>query len=127
MATVTQKTIVADANGSHGAPGWIDTRGNVVVTMFVKAVGGTSVTVKPVATSNPDAHSSIAFTSADLGYTTPSFRETGDAAYTTTGVSIAAGESVTFHLDPSDLVPFVGLELASISGAVEVTATVYMA
>lgn len=126
MAEVAQHTITADSDGSYGSPGWIDTRGSVVVTMFVKAVGGTSVTVKPVATSDPAALSANPDSGA-LGYTTPSFRETGDTAYTTTGVALAAGGSVTFHLDPSDLIPFVGLELSSISGAVEVTATVYTA
>lgn len=126
MAAVAQHTITASDDGAYGTPGWIDTRGHVVVTMFVKAVGGTSVEVKPVATADPAALSANPDSGA-LGYTTPSFRETGDAAYTTTAVSLLAGESATFHLDPSDLVPFVGLELASMSGSVDVTATVYMA
>lgn len=110
----------------YGVPGWIDTRGSVVVTMYVTTLGGTSVDVRPVGTAAP-ASRSAAPSLSSAGLEALSYRTPGNAAYQSTLTSLNAGENETFHLDPSDFMPFIGLELDNISGAVVVTATVYLA
>lgn len=125
MPAPRQFTLTGNANGVLGGPYWIDARGATVITIHVSTLGGTSVDVRPVGTASPAAATNTPSTSSP-GFEALSFRTSGNAAYGSTAVTVNAGSAETFHLDPSDYMPFVGLQLSGMSGTVAVTATVYM-
>lgn len=126
MATeVLQKTVTASANGVYGPDTvWFDVRGRTFVTMSVKTLGGTSVDARPVGTADPAALSAAPGVGSP-GLESLSYRTTGNNAYASTATTINAGSSDTFHLDPADMMPFIGLQLSGMVGTVNVTATIY--
>lgn len=125
-AQTNQFTITASANGVYGPDSrFIDTRGYTFCTIFVTTLGGTSVAVRPVGSAHPSSATASPLGSAP-GTEALSYRTSGNAAYQSTTTTINAGAFDTFHLDPADFMPFIGLELSGMVGTVNVTATVYL-
>lgn len=123
---VDQFTITASANGTYGYNGrLINARGYTLVTMHVKTLGGTSVAVRPVGTADPAALATASSASSP-GLEAPSYRTSGNAAYASTTTTINAGAFDTFHLDPSDMMPFLGVELSGMVGTVNTTITFHL-
>lgn len=125
MKEAAQYSVTATANGVYGAPAWVDARGATVVTMYVKTLGGTSVAVRPVGTAAPASATGTPGASSE-GLEALSYRTSGNAAYQSTATTINAGAWDTFHLDPSDYMPFVGVELSGMVGTVNTTVTFYL-
>lgn len=128
---VVQYTITASANGTYGvgpsttADRFIDARGRMLVTMYVTTLGGTSVAVRPVGTANPNALAA-SVSGSSPGLEAVSYRTSGNAAYQSTATTINAGAYDTFHLDPSDMMPFLAVELSGMIGTVNTTITFYL-
>lgn len=127
-AEVVQYTVSADANGIYGfgAPSrWVDTRGYTFVTLYFSTLGGTSVDVRPVGTADPGANNLLPGASSE-GLSAVSFRPSGTATYASALTTVTAGDELSVHLDPADMMPFIGFELANMSGSVDVDVTVYL-
>lgn len=125
---VVQYTTSVDSDGIYGFGDpvrWIDTRGFTFVTMYVSTLGGTSVDFRPVGTADPGASNLLPAAGAE-GLSAVSFRPSGTAAYASTVSSITAGDELSVHLDPADMMPFIGFELDNMSGTVVTDVTVYL-
>lgn len=126
MKEAAQYSVTASANGTYGPSSrFIDTRGYTLCTIFVTTLGGTSVAVRPVGTAHPGG-GTVSPLAGSPGVEALSYRTSGNTAYQSTAATINAGAFETFHLDPSDFMPFVGLELSGMVGTVNVTATVHL-
>jgi hypothetical protein len=122
---------LASANGTYGVgltstdDRFIDARGRMLTTVYVSTLGGTSVDVRPVGTANPAAQSA-SVSGSSPGLKAVSYRTPGNAAYQSTATTINAGTNNTFHLDPSDMMPFLAIELSGMVGTVATTITFHL-
>ena len=111
MPDAKQFTLV-DADSTTGAKSSFDVRNLTAMSVFSKAVGGTSAVFTLEGTADP---------AATLGWATLATREAGGGTYATTATTTAAGTGDSVYLDPTDNIAHLRVNVSANTGPTALT------